>query len=54
MVWEAREISHEDCENGGVLKHEFLNYGIPFETVPPTTVKKYFRQVREIEETRYV
>ena len=33
--------SHEDAENGGVLKHEFLNYGIPFETVPPTTVKKY-------------
>ena len=29
------------AENGGVLKHEFLNYGIPFETVPPTTVKKY-------------
>ena len=29
------------AENGGVLKHEMLNYGIPFETVPPTTIKKY-------------
>jgi len=29
------------AENGGVLKHEMLNYGVPFETVPPTTVKKY-------------
>ena len=29
------------AENGGVLKHEMLNYGVPFETVPPTTIKKY-------------
>ncbi len=29
------------AENGGVLKHEMLRHGLGFETVPPTTIKKY-------------